>query len=327
MRVLICLWLCAAVAQAAQLSAPAVYSGMCDASAAVAVSSNLFVVADDEDNKIRLYPAHEGGPPLNVFDFSSFLRIDPKEPELDIEGAARVGDRIYWITGHGRNKNAKYRESRQRFFATAIADTPGGLVLSPVGKYYGRLLVDFLTDARLARFGLAYGAQRAPKARGGFNIEGLTETPDGRLLIGFRNPIPKKRALIVPLLNPREVVDGAAAKLGDPIQLDLQGRGVRAITRHGNHYVIIAGAYDTAARAQLYVWDGQSTKPTLVSLKWGTINPEAVVLYPQGGALQVLSDDGTVKIGGVPCKELTDSRQRRFRAVRVTLGGLLPGAG
>ena len=305
-------------AGAAQLSAPTVYSGMCDASAAVAISSNLFVVADDEDNKLRIYDANGGGAPVKAFDFSSFLRIDPKEPELDVEGAARIGNRIYWITGHGRNKNAKYRESRQRFFATDILETANGPELKAVGKYYARLLVDLLTDPRFSSFGLAYGSQRAPKDRGGFNIEGLTETPDGKLLIGFRNPIPKKRALLVPLLNPGQVVEGGAMKLGNPIQLDLQGRGVRAITLQAGEYIIIAGAYDTAARAQLYRWDGRSPAPTLVRMNWGSINPEAVVFYSGRREAQVLSDDGTLKIARVPCKELKDPMQRRFRAVRVT---------
>jgi hypothetical protein len=44
-----------------------------------------------------------------------------------------------------------------------------------------------------------------------------------------RNPIPGKRALLVPLENPEEVVDGRAAKLGTPILLPLGGLGVRNI--------------------------------------------------------------------------------------------------
>ena len=42
-----------------RLLRPAQYSGMADASGAVPVSSNLFVVASDEDNILRLYRSDE----------------------------------------------------------------------------------------------------------------------------------------------------------------------------------------------------------------------------------------------------------------------------
>ena len=203
-RQLIVLLLAATVNRGAELSPIIHYHGMCDASGAVALDADTFVVADDEDNKLRLYHARNGGSPIKVLDPSGFLRVDPNEPELDLEGAARIGDRIYWITSHGRNKNAKYRESRLRFFATAIQKTNDNFEIKPVGKFYSQLLADFFTDPRLRPFHLAEAEQRAPKDPGGFNIEGLSATPEGQLIIGFRNPIPQRRALLVPLLNPAE---------------------------------------------------------------------------------------------------------------------------
>ena len=50
--------------------------GMCDASAAVPVESNLFVVANDEDNTLRIYERNKSGEPIYSQDLSAFLHID-----------------------------------------------------------------------------------------------------------------------------------------------------------------------------------------------------------------------------------------------------------
>jgi hypothetical protein len=46
-----------------------------------------------------------------------------------------------------------------------------------------------------------------PKAKGGLNIEGLAATPDQELLIGFRNPIPEDKALVLVLTNPKDLLE------------------------------------------------------------------------------------------------------------------------
>ena len=85
------------------------HTGMCDASAAVPVGSNLFVVANDEDNTLRIYKRNKSGEPIYSQDLSSFLQIDPKHPEADIEGATLIKNRIYWISSHGASKEGKER--------------------------------------------------------------------------------------------------------------------------------------------------------------------------------------------------------------------------
>ena len=97
----------AAAAQGASLSAPTTYRGMCDASAAVSLNADLFAVANDEDNTLRVYHRKPGGLPAFSFDLTAFLRIGKKSPEADIEGSAAIGDRVYWITSHGRNAKGK----------------------------------------------------------------------------------------------------------------------------------------------------------------------------------------------------------------------------
>jgi hypothetical protein len=306
----------AAAAQGASLSAPTTYHGMCDASAAVSLSANLFAVANDEDNILRVYHRHAGGMPVFSFDMTSFLRIGKKNPEADIEASAAIGDRVYWITSHGRNAKGKDAPNRERFFATRFLVTNDTVRMTPIGRPYTTLLLDFIREPRLRGFHLALASLRAPKERGALNIEGLVSTPEGHLLIGFRNPIPQGKALLIPLLNPAGVIEGESAKFGDPLQLDLGGYGIRSIGRDQGNYLIIAGSFDADGESRAYTWSGGNAAPVLLpGLSFPGFNPEGLAFCNEGGKTDyfIVSDDGTVKIGGVDCKKLKDPAQRQFR--------------
>ena len=296
------------------------YTGMCDASAAAALNTNLFVVGSDEDSRLRVYHADRGGPPVSEIDLTRFLDVDPRAPETDIEAATRVGDRIYWLTSHGRNVRGKFRESRDRFFATKVVTGDGVPGLVPEGKPYKELLFDLVTAPTLARYALAAAAGKAPKASDALNLEGICGMPGGRLLIGFRNPVPHGRALLVPLLNPAAVIGGTRARLGEPIELDLDGLGVRDLAFVDGRYLIVGGPTGSGGRSHLFLWEGPGTKPRrLPHTRFRGINPEALIVYPQLGErrVQLLSDDGTRVVDGCPCKLLPDRRQRSFRGVWV----------
>src|SRR5437870_778872 len=56
-----------------KVSPPVDYAGMCDASAAVALTDRLFAVASDEDSVIRVYSREQGGPPVQSIDLTTFL--------------------------------------------------------------------------------------------------------------------------------------------------------------------------------------------------------------------------------------------------------------
>ena len=300
---------------------PARYFGMCDASAAVAISPNLFVVACDEDNVLRLYRADRPGGPVKEFDCNDFLELRGQSLEADLEGGARIGNRAFWIGSHGRNIIGKERLNRHRFFATDIVVKDGDVNLTPVGKPCQSLLEDLLADSRFVQFHLEEAARHTPKERGALNIEGLSATAEGHLLVGFRNPIPEGKALIIPLLNPNEVVEGSRARFGSAILLDLGGLGVRDIAWYEGTYVIIAGSYHGGRHFRLYRWAGPGTKP--VPLRVGHLNdyhPEALVIYPDRGLreFQVLSDDGTLLVDGCPCKELKDRSRRAFRSFWIS---------
>ncbi len=307
------------------------YYGMCDASAAAPLGNVGFVVANDEDNILRVYRRDRGGMPTVTFDMSAHLQPDAKRPETDIEGSTWLNRRIYWITSHGRNRKAKVRESRARLFATRIAKVNGTTTMLSDGEPYYDLLSELLLAPQLDRFKLREAAERAPKDKDGLNIEGLAATPSGELWIGFRNPIHKGRALVVPLLNPEEVIrvsissmkelpSDRRARFGVPIELDLDGMGVRSIefVQPLNEYLILAGPR-AAGDVALYRWSGdRADSPHVVEgVQFGSLTPEAFVAYSDKHSisLQFMSDDGTRKINGTPCKTITTPEERRFRTM------------
>ena len=309
----ICLW------QQAGAQEISTYREMCEASAGVAVGPDHFVVASDERNKLRIY--RRGQPrPVGALDLSKFL--DTKEDEgSDLEGAAMIGTRIYWITSHSLNKEGEVRERRHRFFATEVrpGQTPS---LGIVGKRpYPDLLGDLVAAKKLDALNLADAAKLKPEERGGLNIEGLAATPEGYLLIGFRNPIPDGLALVVPVKNPRQVVKGKKPKFGKPIRLDLDSRGIRSIERVGSGYLIVAGPPDNDGSFALYRWSGMDHEAPkeLRGIDLQGLHPEALFAIPQTNMVQVLSDDGGVKTAGIDCKDQPDESKQSFRSVTITL--------
>jgi len=303
-----------------RLERPMQYFGMCDASGAVAISSNLFVAASDEDNILRLYRADQAGPPLREYDCNGFLELEGKSLEADLEAGARLGDRAFWIGSHGRNRIGKQRRNRCCFFATDIKVVGGEVRLMPVGKPCKTLLDDLISDPRFGPFHLEEAARYAPKEFEALNIEGLSATPEGHLLIGFRNPVPRRKALLVPLLNPDEVIAGHRARFGAPILLELGGLGIRDIAYHEGRYLIIAGSWHGGGPFRLYRWAGPGSEPVPLSVKHlQDYQPEAIIIYPEKGLreVQILSDDGTRLIDGVPGKMLPDPRRQAFRSFWV----------
>ncbi len=127
-------------------------------------------------------------------------------------------------------------------------------------------------------------------------------------MIGFRNPIPGRKALLVSLENPQAVIDGKEKpKLGQPILLDLGGLGIRSIEYSDakKTYFIIAGPYDNNDGFQLYQWSGKpSEAPGLINgIDFQGLHPETLVVYPEEmTGIQILSDDGRKKRTGKSAK-------------------------
>lgn len=296
------------------------YAGMCEASAA-AVSADRFAVADDEVNVLRVYGTDPTVGVTDSVDLWPYLRLtETRNRGADIEAAAALGDTVYWIGSHSRNSEGELRRIRHRIFATVLhSDRQHGMV-EPVGVPYSNFLDDLIADARYARFGIAE-AEKLSAESGGVNMEGLVATPQGELLIGFRSPVVNGRALVARIQNPRQVIAGGRATLGDPVELDLGGLGIRSmefIPETGG-YFIVAGSADGSRVFRLYSWNGAGAPSVISSISLGGIWPEAAIrLSGASKDLLLLSDDGDLQTAGVACPDLDGARQR-FRALRVSL--------
>ena len=298
-----------------------VFRGASDASAAIALDERTLVVADDENNILRAYSI-EGGAPVFQFDLTSFLAIAPKFPEADLEGGARIGGRAYWISSHGRNRDGKWRPNRCRFFATDVLVGPRGIVVRDIGRPYAQLAESLAAapGIRAACPGLAEsfhngkldGDRRrrlAPKDRG-LNIEGLCAGAEGNsLYIGLRNPLVAPpgasggRAVVVPLLNPAEVVEKSQPpRFGRPILWNLGGLGIRDMVRSEQHGAtfVLAGSQSGGGRSALYRWSEQADEQPVFLRQLGSQMsgwcPEALVAFPRSPRLLLLSDDGSVPV-------------------------------
>ncbi len=276
----------------------AVYVGMADASAAIAIDESRFVVADDEDNVLRAFDRREPGEPVAAFDLTPYLNLERKSPEVDLEAATRLGDRVYWLSSHGTNKNGRQRLNRRRFFATEFKVDGDEIKMQFVGKPYAHLVEDLVAAPQLAKYNLAAKAKLAPKAKGGLNIEGLATTPSGEMLIGLRSPLHEGRAILIPLTNPAQVIEGERALFGSPIELELGRLGIRGIgyAQDRGRYVILAGPQATGT-SRIYTWSGNPTDRAepLSEVDLRGWNPEACIT-DKLDRVQLLSDDG-VKTG------------------------------
>jgi hypothetical protein len=170
---------------------PVTFTHMADASAGETAGNNMIVVANDEDNLLRVYRLPDGGAPVTAWDLAPHMALEKKSPEMDIEGSARIIDTIYWVTSHAPNKTGKARPNRKRFFATRLRVEEGRPRLEPVGQPVTAAAGCLDRDPRYAGFGLA--ARRAlsrPKPRAVSTSRRSVKTVGGGLLIGFRSPLP-----------------------------------------------------------------------------------------------------------------------------------------
>lgn len=299
------------------LTAAILHFGLMDGSAGVAISPDRFITCSDEVNQLMSFPIAAGSHGEMLMDLNTipawFGDLQKKKKgkfyELDLEGAARIGDKIYWISSHGFDEEKNESYHHRVFFATTLA--PDGKLL-PVGGVSRNLLSDLIAEESLKPFQLEAASRISPKVGsdgskpGGLNIESLCAAADGKsLLIGFRNPSPGGKGLIIPLLNPDELLDGKSkARFGPHQLLDLGGLGLRDMIRWRGQYLILAGHHDshlgedgkvasTIPASRIFRWNGQTgEKPEPIDgIDLKGSNPESLILFPDDRVL-ILSDDG-----------------------------------
>lgn len=288
------------------------YSGISNASGAIALDGQHFMVGDDEDNLLSIYAQDVTDQAMQTIRLSTVFNgeiKDGKDHEIDLEGAAVIDDVYFWIGSHSTSRKGKSRPDRHRLLAIAIKPNGNGqFTVIRFGSIYNRLIADLKKDSRFQVYQLGKAEEIAPKDIGGLSIEGLASTPEKGLLVGFRNPLAggqvidgrlvQGKALLISLLNPFEVLAGHLAQFGDPIELDLGGLAIRDIAWYKNQqYLIVAGPYHDNSKnpesSRLYLWDKSAGKLDALDVDLAGLNVEAAFFCPgQDCTVQLLSDDG-----------------------------------
>ncbi|MCX4525215.1 hypothetical protein OG982_05850 [Streptomyces sp. NBC_01551] len=330
-----------AASAAVQNPADARYlTGSADASAAVDVGGGYAVVADDESNVLRLYDRSNSGAPVKTWDFSSQLGVSK---EVDIEGATRIGDTVYWTGSLGNNKDGEYKAPRNTVFTTTVSGSGSGTQLA-YGRSYKKLRDDLVAwdKANGNRYGFAAGTAEgeAPKQIDGFNVEGLEFAPGSTTTayLGFRAPlapaVPGGKALVVPVTNFDKVLSsGAQATFGAGVELDLGGLAIRDLRKNAaGQYLILAGSWaadDNSDPYALYAWDGVAGHAPVKRADLRTTDPggwEAIVDVPDltaaGARVQLVTDSGSADLygDGTEAKDLTHAEWKKARAAWFTIG-------
>lgn len=325
----------AAQGKAPSLSKPVVFTGMCDASAAILNDRGQLLVLNDEDQEttlLRFYDPQRGKGPVRQAPLETkALRLDPEEPEIDLEALARIENRLYLIGSHSRSKKGKERASRQRLFAvTWPIVTPS----APLADHpYTTLLKDLqqhLTDSTYPVYRrIVLDNGKAPE-EGGVSIEGLAAAPDASLLVGFRSPVIRdrtlkgSRALLVALRNPADVFQGEKAVFNSIFLLDLGGDGIRDIVwdARQKNYLILSGAVGPGGTFGFYRWKPGQSQPSLrmriMPQELGVdaaVAPEGLALNEKTGEVWVIFDEGGRQVNGEECKK---SASQSFRAVKLS---------
>jgi hypothetical protein len=293
---------------AAADAAAFVYKGLCEASAGAFLDDKHFVVASDETNVLQVY--ERGKPdPIKGVDLTKLL---PGQ-KSDLEAAAVVGDRVYWISSHSLTRGKEDKAARKVFFATRIGTADG----RPTIKLDGRVA----TKLR----GAILEAADAKKKH--LDIEALAATPNGELLIGLRGPLGgkhKNEALVIPFKNPAAVVErGAPPKFGKAIPIRLEGRGLRSmdlLPGDRERYIIIAGPVPDRPGFAAFLWNGPGSAPgEIKSVDLNGLTPEGAMAVPgEKNLVQILSDDA--EVDGKTCDDQNDAPdKRRFRSIDIKL--------
>jgi hypothetical protein len=320
------------------------HTGISDASAAVIVDENHMLVANDETNFFYLYHRNHSGIPVKTFDFNPGNNLALTDSfagvwkEVDVEAAVQSpldNALVYWLGSMSNNSSFLDRPNRNRLFAVTLSGNGSAAQLKNAGSYAG-LKQQLLSwgDAHGYDFTKSAAVGQNPKVTDGFNIEGMVFGPDNSTLyIGFRSPLvpasQRSHAIIAPITHFEKWFNrgspGGQPVIGNPIELNLSGRGIRDIIRLANDtYIIVAGSCGGELVPAIYSWSGHAADaPVLInSFAINGMNIEAVLPVYEGGQLslsklQVLLDNGNDIFYGdtILAKDLPWDNHKKFCSV------------
>ncbi len=256
------------------------YHGICDGSAAIAIDNEQLLVGYDETNQWYRFDL-SGGHYVESIDYGNQLGIGGSE-EIDIEAVATVGGDIWWLGSHGRAGDGGTAANRRTLFRTTrnAPSTVTGESIDLLGQ--------------LSALFPAKALSRRPE-KGGVNFEGLAGSSQGALMIGVRAPLSKGtagRAMVIEW-HPR-------SRSSSVHWLDIDDRGIRALARFDEGYLLIAGGAKSRGKTALYFWL-PGNMPIELPILDARVRAEAIV--KTADRVLILADDGKVKRGDKRAKK------------------------
>jgi len=334
-------------------------TGISDASAALPLDDNYMVIGDDEHNLLYVFNRNISGQAVKTFDFNAGNSLQLTDgstdnwKELDIEAAtSNHSGRSYWLGSMSNSSSFNIKPNRDRLIATDISGTGATTSIANAGWIQGlRAQLISWGDAHNYNFTASAAAGKDPKTIDGFNAEGMVFAPDNTTMyIGLRAPLVpvanRTNAVIAPIANFESWFQAinttstshtaTSATIGEPIELDLGGRGIRdLIVLPNGTYIIVAGSWGSASAPALFRWTGVATDAPvgMASFDLTGLNAEAALPVNEAGQLsldklQIISDDGDVNYygDGTEAKDLGEDNLKKFSTTMSvsSLPGVLP---
>ena len=276
-------------------------TGLYEPSSIQQLADGRFLVVEDEKSRpFSLVTISAAG------DVSSTPLLPPAGDDAawkldDLEALAldRAGY-VYALTSHSRDAEGDEKKTRDKLVRFRIE---GGRMVEP-------MLVRGLKPALVAAHPVLAAAAGIEdvKTRGGFNIEALEISADGRqLLVGFRSPLLEQRAIVACVENPAAVFERCEPpRIARALMtLDLGGDGIRSLSYLPalDGYLVISGPVASQqVHFQLWFWSGhpgaQACRVSVAGLP-GFEHAEGVSPAVIDGRQRVIivSDDGSRKAG------------------------------
>jgi|JI6StandDraft_1071083.scaffolds.fasta_scaffold12927_3 hypothetical protein len=323
------------------------HTGYSDASATVSLDNDFMVMADDEKNNLYVVNRSQSGLPVKTYYFGDLLGLTDGSAgdykEVDVEACVRsriTANKVYWLGSMSNAGSSNiYKVNSNKLFATTITGT-GSTTSFSVNGYYSSLRQRLIIwgDANGYNFTSSTSSGHDAKTIDGFNVEGMTIGPDNTTLyISFRAPLVptanRTKAVIAPLLNFETWFNNGSPSgnptFGNPIELNLGGRGIRDIVRLSNGvFIIVAGNYDnTPLNGAIFKWTGVATDAPIqiTNMDISTLNAEACIEINENNnlalnKLQIISDNGSFEFynDGTQAKDLTNDTYKKYRSDIIT---------
>lgn len=265
-----------------------IYSGVCDGSAAVRIGRNEILVAYDEMNSLFVFDA-EGGSFKGTAPLRDILQLSDDD-EMDLEGGVVLNNGVWWIGSHGRDSSADPAPNRRVLFKTSIPElSDGGAEIRLLDGPFD--IAELISDSLSSDANGSVPAKDLAPKKGGINVEGLSVTAAGDLLVALRSPLTRGMtgdAIILELSKRQGSID-----LVRTYRLPLGDRGIRDIVISANGYLLIAGAVESGGNFSVFRWQRPVRADDMRADDIQADNIEGVLKVPRGLNAEALVDLGT----------------------------------